>query len=78
MQSITNAWGAKTQAKAICFLKMLTVGLNYNMLAEHPGVFLDVALMAINYMYILTVQASIYKIYFAIIIIHAMNLNEVH
>ena len=43
MQSITNAWGAKTQAKAIRFFKMLTVGLNYNMLAEHPGVFLDVA-----------------------------------
>ena len=30
---------------------MLTVGLNYNTLADHPGVLLDVALMAIKYMY---------------------------
>ena len=67
MQSITNAWAAKTQAKAICFLKMLTVGLNYDMLAEHPGVFLDVALMAIKYMYILTVHIYA-SIYFTIII----------
>ena len=33
---------------------MLTVGLNYNILAENPGVLLDVALMAIKYMYLLT------------------------
>ena len=39
---------------------MLTVGLNYNMLTENPGVLLDVALMAIKYMYLLTKIPKIY------------------